>query len=132
MEELLNANARAVLAVVRESASHPTAQEVHDAVRLMRPGIGLATVYRILHQLTRQGMIRVWGYEGERVRYDGRADRHDHALCTVCGALLDLPLEIELSRTALEEAARAAGLELASYEVRMYGRCAHCQARRKA
>jgi len=132
MNELRNENARAVLATVRERGGHPTALEVYEQVRQMRPKIGLATVYRILHQLTCQGVIRMWGDGSERARYDGRIDRHDHALCTRCGRLLDVPVEIELPRAALEQAARAAGIELDSHEVRIYGRCNDCQARSKA
>lgn len=132
MDELLNANARAVLAAVRESAGHPTALEVYEMVRRARPKIGLATVYRLLHQLTSQGVIKMWGYDGDCARYDGRTDRHDHALCTVCGTLLDVPGEIDLSRAALERAALSAGIELASHEVRIYGRCKECQVRSKA
>ncbi|MGH2509589.1 MAG: Fur family transcriptional regulator [Ktedonobacteraceae bacterium] len=131
MEDLLNQNARAVLAVLQASTNHPTAQEVYDEVRLARPKIGLATVYRILHQLAEQGMIKVWGYGSERARYDARTHRHDHACCTECGALLDVPVEIELSREALEQAACAAGIEMGSHEVRIYGRCQRCQARSK-
>lgn len=129
MEDLLNQNARAVLAVLRASAGHPTAQEVYDEVRHIRPKIGLATVYRILHQLAEQGMIKVWGYGSERARYDARTHRHDHACCTECGALLDVPVEIELPREALERAAQATGIEMGSHEVRIYGRCQRCQAR---
>jgi len=129
MEEILTANARAVLNVLRESERHPTAQEVYDRVRLTRPRIGLATVYRILGQLERQGMIKVWGYGSERARYDARTHRHDHAYCTTCGVLLDIPVEIVLPRETLEQAARAAGIVMGSHEIRMYGQCRACQAR---
>lgn len=131
IEDLLNKNARAVLAVVRASTSHPTAQEIYEEVRHTRPKIGLATVYRILHQLSQQGVIKVWGYGSESARYDARTHRHDHAFCTQCGALLDVPVEIELSREILEQAARATGIEMGSHEVRIYGRCQSCQARSK-
>ena len=132
MDDILNANARAVLETLRASASHPTAQEVYDEVRQTRPRIGLATVYRILRQLADQGVIKVWGYGSECARYDARTHRHDHAFCTECGALLDLPVEVELSREALEKAAHATGIEMGSHEVRIYGRCQSCQARNKA
>jgi Fe2+ or Zn2+ uptake regulation protein len=129
MEDILNANARAVLAVLRASTRHPTAQEVYEEVRRARPRIGLATVYRILRQLADQGLIKVWGsYGSESARYDARTHRHDHACCTVCGALLDVPVEIELARAELEKAARATGIEMGSHEVRIYGRCQDCQA----
>ncbi|SRR5258707_544242 len=128
MEGLLNTNARAVLEVLRGSERHPTAQEVYDEVRLARPRIGLATVYRILRQLAEQGVIQVWSYGSESARYDARTQRHDHACCTVCSALLDVPVEIEMSRAELEKAAHATGLEMGSHEVRIYGRCRDCQA----
>ena len=131
MEDFLNANARAVLDILRARTNHPTAQEVYDEVRLVRPRIGLATIYRILRQLAEQGVIKVWEYGSEGARYDACTHRHDHAFCTECGALLDVPVTIELSRETLETAAQATGLEMNSHEVRIYGRCSACQARSK-
>ncbi len=124
-EKTLNANVQAVLDVVRATKQHPTALEIYEKVRHERPRIGLATIYRILHQLTQQGMIRAIG-ETES-RYDAHIERHDHAICTSCGALLDIPVEVTLTNEALQAAASAAGIELDSHEVRLYGRCAACQ-----
>src|SRR5947209_10652937 len=132
MEDTLNVNARAVLDVLRASDKHPTALEVYEAVRRVRPRIGLATVYRILHQLTKQGRIKELGRNDECCRYDARTHRHDHAVCTECGALLDIPLNIQLSNEVLQAAAQAAGLTMGSHEVRIYGRCTPCQERNKA
>jgi Fur family peroxide stress response transcriptional regulator len=130
MEELLNTNARAILDMLRAAPRHPTALDVYESVRRARPRIGLATVYRILHQLTKHGLIREVEHGGECSRYDARTDRHDHAICTGCGALLDIPVDIQLSNEALQAAALATGIELGSHEVRIYGRCMACQSRR--
>jgi len=129
MEETLNTNARAVLDVLRASEKHPTALEVYEEVRCVRLRIGLATVYRILHQLTEQGLITELGRNDESCRYDGRTNRHDHAICTVCGALLDIPLEIRLPNEVLQPAAQGAGISLGTHEVRIYGQCTMCQAK---
>ncbi len=131
MEELLNANARAILDVVRATQNHPTALEVYERVRLLRPRIGLATVYRILHQLSEQGLINELGQNAECNRYDGRTGRHDHAICTTCGTLLDIPIEISLSSEVLQAAAQAAGITLGEHEVRLYGQCAKCSTKIK-
>ncbi len=128
LKEKLNANAQAVLDVVQAKQNHPTALEIYEVVRRVRPRIGLASVYRILHHLAEQGYIRELGRSEESCRYDGQTSRHDHAVCTNCGALLDLPVEIAMSQEALEHAARAVGIELGSHEVRLYGRCPSCQA----
>ena len=132
MEDTLNTNARAVLDVLRASDKHPTALEVYEEVRRVRPRIGLATVYRILHQLTGQGLIKELGRNDESCRYDGRTNRHDHAICTVCGALLDIPVEIRLPGEVLQAAAQAAGISLGTHEVRIYGQCTICQAKEQA
>jgi Fe2+ or Zn2+ uptake regulation protein len=127
MKEKLNSNAQAVLEIVRSSHSHPTAQEVYETVRNVRPRIGLATVYRVLHQLTEQGYIKEIGPSEEGCRYDGHVSRHDHAVCTMCGALLDV--EVTVPAEALQAAARATGMALSSHEIRLYGLCSSCQKR---
>src|SRR5689334_20748157 len=133
MREKLNNNARAVLDVVQTSAEqcyHLTAQQIYEAVRVERPCIGVATVYRILHQLVAQGTIKeieLGGMGREGIRYDGRVSRHDHAVCTNCGALLDIPVEVLISTEALQAAAQATGVRLKSHEVRLYGLCPSCQ-----
>src|SRR5690348_16561711 len=120
---ILNANARAVLEALQATERHPTALEVYNDVRRTRPRIGLATVYRILHQLAERGLIKeAIGHENE-CRYDAHTGRHDHAICTQCGALLDIPVDIALSDEMLRAAALSVGLELNSHEVRIYGRC---------
>ncbi len=130
MEDLLNTNARAVLNALRSSQNHPTALDVYEAARCVRPRIGLATVYRILRQLTEQGLIKELEYGSGCSRYDACTHRHDHAICTKCGALLDVPEDIQLPSEALQAAAQSTGFELGSHEVRIYGLCATCQTRR--
>ena len=129
MKEKLNSNAQAVLEIVRAAHNHPTAQEIYEAVRNVRPRIGLATVYRILHHLAEQGYIKEIGPNEECSRYDGHVSRHDHAVCTGCGALLDVPVEVTVPAEVLQVAARATGMALSSHEVRLYGLCSSCQER---
>ncbi|MHB8599399.1 MAG: Fur family transcriptional regulator [Ktedonobacteraceae bacterium] len=131
MDETLNTNARAILGIVQTAENHPTASDVFEQVRMVRPRIGLATVYRVLHQLAEQGRIKELGRDVESCRYDAHTERHDHAICTECGALLDIPLDVHVSSEALEAAAQAAGVALASHEVRIYGLCAACQGKAK-
>ncbi|HTI15685.1 MAG TPA: transcriptional repressor [Dictyobacter sp.] len=126
MKTKLNANAQAVLESVRLSTSHPTASEVYDTVKTARPGIGLASVYRILHTLVQQGYIQEIRHSDDTCRYDGHIERHDHAICTACGALLDVPVNITLPPDLLQAAADATGMDLSSHELRLYGVCPRC------
>jgi Fe2+ or Zn2+ uptake regulation protein len=123
----LNANAQAVLDVVRQMANHPTAAEVYRTVTDVRPHMGLASVYRILHRLAEQGYIRELHLGDESCRYDARMERHDHAVCADCGVLLDIPFNLVLPEETLRAVAQAVDLELFSHELRIYGRCSGCQ-----
>ncbi len=127
MQDTLHTNARAVLDMLRTAKNHPTALDVYEVVRRTRPRIGLATVYRILHQLTQQGLIKELGHRDDCMRYDAQTQRHDHAVCTECGALLDIPMNVGLPGELLQVAAEAAGIELDTYELRIYGRCSACR-----
>ncbi len=131
MKEALNENAHAVLDVVRASHHHPTATDVYEAVKEKRPRIGIASIYRILHSLVEQGYIKELRHANESCRYDAHLERHDHAICTICGALHDVPIEVTLSRDVLHVAAEAAGIEMSSYELRLYGHCSLCNGYKK-
>ena len=132
VKSMLNENAQAIFDAVRSASNHPTALEVYEMVKQQRPRIGLASIYRILHNLVEQEYIHELRVDGEDFsRYDGRIERHDHAICSSCGRLLDLPVEIALSQQNLQQAAVAAGMILETHEVRLYGICASCQAERQ-
>lgn len=130
MREKLNANAQAVLECVQQANTeklHPTALDVYEAVKRMRPHIGLASVYRILHQLVESSYLKEVRDGEESCRYDSRIGRHDHAVCTQCGVLIDLPTDVVVAEQILLDAARAANIELDSHEVRLYGLCGSCK-----
>ena len=122
----LNTNAQAVLNVVKGASNHPTASEVYEAVRETRPRMGLASVYRILHMLVGEGWIKEIRHNDETCRYDGRLDRHDHAICTTCGKLIDVPVGVDIPQDLLELAAKDADITLGSYELLLYGTCSAC------
>ena len=128
MKDTLNANAQAVLSAVQSVNTHPTALEVYELVKQKRPRIGLASIYRILGHLVEQGYIKELHLGEESARYDGRTLRHDHAICSNCGALLDLPIDVVLSQSALQQAAQAVHMQIDTHEVRIYGLCSSCQA----
>ena len=90
----LTAPRRLILAVVRETDSHPTAEWVHAAVRRRLPRVSLATVYRNLRRLADQGLLGEIP-EGPSVRFDARVDRHHHFTCTGCSRIFDLAERVD-------------------------------------
>ncbi len=120
----------AVLQALRAARTHPTAANLYDEVRREHPRIGRATVYRALQRLEEAGLAVEVGRDSFGRHYDARVERHDHAICSLCGQVIDLldvrslPAE---TLAPLMEIARQAGFAAGTYEIRLYGRCASCQ-----
>src|SRR6266481_6425967 len=116
-----------VLDVVQAGDHHPTAAEVFDAARKKLPGISFATVYNSLRYLKQAGLVREVAFGNGASRYDRETDRHDHAICSACGTLVDfdLPGTVGLLRSA----ARASRFKAASVHLTLVGLCPQCRLR---
>jgi Fe2+ or Zn2+ uptake regulation protein len=95
----------AVLQVIRESENHLTACEIYEAARRRLPSISYATVYNSLKYLKEAGLVNEISFGNGASRYDRETDRHDHALCTECGKLVDFDLTVtsEMVRAAVRK-----------------------------
>jgi len=113
-----------VLDVVRAASDHPTAHQILERVGAAQPGIGVATVYRTLALLVAHGQILELQLGDEAARYDGNVARHDHVVCTRCGAAADVPAALPVEAARAAEA--ATGYTVQDYELAFRGRCAGC------
>lgn len=113
-----------VLEIVQASDDHPTAAQIYQRVRRRYPGIAYATIYNALRWWVEQGELREFTFGDAAARYDRNRDRHDHAICTRCGALLDV--EVHLPKKILDQVRRRTGLKIASHHVQFLGLCARC------
>jgi len=119
---------RAVLQVIREADAHLTAIEVFQHARSLMPGISFATVYNSLRYLKNEGMIGEVRFGADCTRYDRKLERHDHALCNVCGKLVDIKLS--MPDGLIKEAAKRSKFEPESIELTLRGRCPDCKTKR--
>ena len=115
---------QAVLQVIQESHEHLTANEVFEHSRRILPGISFATVYNSLRYLRNEGLIGEVRFGMECTRYDRTLTRHDHAICSKCGDLvdLDLPIPDEL----VKKGERLSQFKAESIEVVLRGLCPEC------
>jgi Fe2+ or Zn2+ uptake regulation protein len=114
-----------VLDVVRSGDTHPTAAEVFESARRKMPGISFATVYNSLRFLKQEGLVREVAFGNGASRYDRETERHDHAICSACGRLVDfdLPGTVGLVRSA----ARASKFKAESVHLTLVGLCPQCR-----
>lgn len=72
-----------------KSDGHPTAEQVHSRVKRRLPNVSFDTVHRTLSTFAEHGLVDVVeGFRGPR-RYDPDTERHHHAHCMSCGAIMD-------------------------------------------
>ena len=80
----------AILAELRASRKHPTAEEIYTVLRSRMPQLSLGTVYRNLEQMSQAGVIRKLETAGKCKRFDGDLSLHHHIRCVECGAVEDV------------------------------------------
>ena len=102
------------------SREHPSAQMVYDALREDLPRLSLGTVYRNLHQMAQEGLIRE--LEGPTARFDACLSPHAHMRCMRCGRIVDLPAP-NLPRLIQAE---ESGWQVERYTLMFDGVCPAC------
>ena len=114
-----------ILAWLRETDSHPTAAQTHEALVRELPNLSLGTVYRNLEVLVSEGVIEEVPSAGGGVRYDGNLRPHHHFICESCGAIDDVHLQApaELAR----KLRRARGRTARRIHIDFYGFCESCE-----
>ncbi len=104
--------------------THPTAEMIYAAVKKEIPTISLATVYRNLNQLSREGKVLKLEINGE-FRFDGDICNHQHFVCTDCGRIIDIFQE-EISAYALKKL-KAKGFRPSCVHIIYRGKCDRCR-----
>ncbi len=101
----------AVLRVLAEAADHPDATELHRRARAVDDSVSLATVYRTLSVLEREGVVQRHSFESGGARFEV-ADQahHDHILDVDSGEI------IEFRNERIEELQRQIAAEM-GYEI---------------
>ncbi|MBA3242972.1 MAG: transcriptional repressor [Acidobacteria bacterium] len=118
---------QAVLRVVSDSEDHPTANEIYEAARRLLPSISFATVYNSLKYLKGAGLLREINFGKASSRYDRETARHDHAICSRCGTLVDF--DLEETAQLMRAAARRSRFKPESIQLTLVGLCPGCQSK---
>ena len=114
---------RAIIRVLQENDSHPTAEQVFARVRRVMPDLSPATVYNTLHELAEiDTLLELDLGLGER-RYDTNTAAHDHLVCLGCGRVEDVPHDRDASVLPPEH---AHGFQVVDCNVVYRGYCPAC------
>jgi Fur family transcriptional regulator, peroxide stress response regulator len=83
---------KTILEILKQTKSHPSADEIYELVRKQLPRISLGTVYRNLEVLAKTGMIQKLELGGTIKKFDWNPNKHYHIRCLICGQVDDAPI----------------------------------------
>jgi Fur family peroxide stress response transcriptional regulator len=115
----------AVYKALARDAGHPTADALYARVRSGVRGLSLATVYRILDSLERDGFIRRVSTTDGAGRYDANLEFHQHLVCRICGRIMDS--QVEGLRSLSLSGSGPGGFVPETLDVRIVGKCGSCR-----
>lgn len=107
-----------------QRTDHPTANVIYQELRKEYPNISLGTVYRNLNLMCSRGEIRKISCGDDSDRFDGISVPHYHHICTKCGAVHDIPMQViesinELAQNFTEH-------KITEHRTYFYGICKEC------
>ena len=115
----------AILAALRGTTRHPSAEWLYRQLKPQHPDLSLGTVYRNLAFFQERGLVQSVGVVQGQERFDAIVAPHSHFVCVCCGTVLDLPgihpeEDLELADS------RQYGFVVERRELTFYGRCPEC------
>ena len=124
----------AVRHALGEATGFVSAQDLHLVLRNHGSSIGLATVYRVLTQFERAGLLIRSHFESSkgdsRAIYElNEGQHHDHLVCIDCGHVEEFVDEAIEKRQ--RDIAKNLGFKLQEHSLAMYGHCQKKNCRNK-
>jgi Fe2+ or Zn2+ uptake regulation protein len=117
---------RALFGLLHGVTTHPTVETLYEAARDEMPTISRRTVYQTVHDLEALGEVAVLDVGTGSLRVDPNVEHaHQHLVCTGCGTVRDVLLEVADLRVP---AAQRRDFTVESVEVVFRGVCDDCAA----
>jgi Fur family ferric uptake transcriptional regulator len=104
-----------------------TAPEIEDELRSARRGVSRASIYRILDELERLGLVTHVETGQAMVRYERAGDpaeHHHHLVCDDCG--LETPFSDDALERAIDALSGRVPLAVSEHEIVLHGACPDC------
>lgn len=118
---------RAVIELLGRQHCCLTAQEIFDQLRSEGRRVGIASVYRTLEQLSRDGFVQRIDFGSGTTRFEpmhAGGEHHHHVVCEECGTV-EAFADPELER-ALHNVEGQTGYAVCGHDVVLRGICKAC------
>ncbi len=86
----------AILDYLENNTTHPSAEDVYNALKDRFPSMSFATVYNTLKVLVEKGMLLELNIDNTKKRFDPFTHPHHHFICKNCGYIHDVNSSFEI------------------------------------
>ena len=117
----------AILDFVKENKSHHSVKEIYEHVSEKLSTISITTVYNTMDFLKKRGQIAELpiAIHGEGRRFDSNIMPHDHLICTSCGRVVDI--EVDVNHVLLLTEKQQQGFDISKISINAFGLCPECK-----
>ena len=116
---------RVVLEILTSDPRHRTTDELAAAVQRVSPDVAASTIYRILEELERIGLVEHSHAGKGPATYHLRSAAHGHLVCQTCGSMTEAaPV---LFDQLVREAHIRYGFTVDPHHFAVLGECASCR-----
>lgn len=115
-----------ILEFLKASYSHPTAEEIYQAIKSQNSTASRGTVYRNLGLLLEKGIIIKIPMGNYPDRYDYIRSPHMHVICKKCGKVVDFESNVH-SENLLKEIYETTLIKPENNGISLLGICKECE-----
>ena len=105
------------------SDEHQDAENIYNSLRKRQINVSRATVYRTIHVLVKNNLVRRLNLDDGRSRFENKVgiEHHDHIVCLDCRKIIEFMDEtIEKRQTQI---VKEQGFEIVRHVHQLFGRC---------
>ena len=118
----------AIYVMLSNTKSHPSAEDIYKQLLPTNPSISLATVYKTLDSFKSIGLVQELNVGNGKSNYDADMSNHIHIVCTCCGNIYDLNVDISTEFDQIKEKIANENSFLISHQqITLYSTCPDCQ-----
>ena len=115
---------RAVLEVLSVHTEHLTADAITSLVQATSPDIAASTIYRILEEFERIGLVEHSHVGKGAATYHLEAAAHGHLVCQQCGSMIEA--DPAIFEQLIEDAVGRYGFQVDPHHFAVLGVCQDC------
>jgi Fur family transcriptional regulator, peroxide stress response regulator len=116
----------AIMQYLKNNRHHPNIIDIYNNVSKKLSTISMTTVYNTVDLLKKDGLLNeLPARNDEGRRYDSNTSPHDHLICSICGTIIDI--EIDVDRSLLLKDEQQKGFDIKEVCFNVLGVCPNCK-----